>query len=296
MGFGAYWYGGKRAFRTGRDLVALVRSLKAHGVQRYIPQWALDNGRAHVLKDDVRRICQGEGVELVLGLGCDPADPKRAPELHAQRVATAIIAALEQLPGVPISIDWEGWWNGKRSAAAMVADRVLTAVPDAHQRIEDCPWWAPLYVVRPGGSKQWTHPNAPTREFGELISTRPRYVQAYGAQADGSPDGRSLAMLAWSRHPTQYAALGAWSIMPTTQMYARSLRDQIATLLREPEQNLWAFNEADARALLALRVVEALRAKSFTGARAVLEFQAAAGLARDGIVGPRTLAALGVQP
>lgn len=295
--FTAYWYGGARPFPTGHALAKLCLDLRKHGVTGYLPQYALDEARKHIERDDVLRICDEHGIELQLGLGLDKGRSTPTNELHEKNVTKAIIAALELRArgGVTrVSLDWEGYWDGKRAMAARIVQKVLDEHPDAGQHADDCPWWAPLFTIDSNGRKRGTHPSAPTQEFGRIV--RRRIVQAYGAQADGSPDGRSLAMLKWARSPTQYASLGAWDVLPTTQLYARSLNDHVRTLLTEPEQVLWTWNEIDARARKALRVVEALRERGFVGANAVEAFQKAVKIAVDGVVGPVTLFHLGLGP
>jgi hypothetical protein len=291
MTLGAYWYGAAKAFPKGAALVAHLRKLKLHGVTRYIPQWGRDEGRKYVLAYNVQQVCADEGVELVLGLGLDTSS-STDPNVHAGLVERAIVKALD-IPGLKISEDWEGWWDGKQAQATRVADGVLKKHPDAAARSSDAPWWAPLFYIDEKGVKRWTHPSAPTREFGRIVSRR--YVQAYGAPVDG----RSRSLLAWARSPTQYAALSAetgasWSVLPTCQMYARSLNDQIRLLLQESEQNLWTWNEADSNALLGLRVVAELAKRGFVGINAVREFQTAERIVVDGIVGPVTLGRLGL--
>jgi hypothetical protein len=295
--FYAYWYGGNAAWPTGAKLVKHVRELKRHGVRGFIPQHALDNARVYIERHDVARVCRDEGVSLMLGLGLDRGRSTPTDAQHEVNATRSIIAALDaQKAGTVarVSLDWESYWKGRRAMAERIAQRVLDAHPDAALHTEDCPWWAPLFFIDAHGRKRPTHPSAPTREFGRLV--RERYVQAYGAQADGSPDGRSLAWLAWSRSPTQYLSLGPWTIGLTSQMYARSLADQINTLLREPEQRLWTFDQADPRAKRALLVVEALRVRGFELKDAVRDFQRAEGIAVDGIVGPVTLYHLGLGP
>lgn len=295
--FVAYWYGGNRAFPTGKKLVTHLRELKRHGIRGYMPQHALDNARRYIERADVRRVCQDEGIELVLGLGLDRGRSTPSDETHEQNVKRAIVEALDaQEAGVVsrVSLDWEGYWTGKRAMAERVARYVLERHRDAPEHCEDCPWWAPRYYIDSNGRRRVTHPRAPTQEFGQLVGSR--WVQAYGAQKDGSPDGRSLAWLAWSRSPSQYASMGAWPIGLTSQMYARSLNDQVNTLLREPEQRLWTFDQADRRAKLALLVVEYLRVRGFTGADAVIDFQRAVNITADRIVGPQTLYLLGLGP
>jgi len=295
--FVAYWYGGNAAWPTGAKLVKLLRELKTHGVEGFLPQHALDNARLYIERHDVRRVCRDEGVSLFLGLGLDRGRSTPSDAAHERNVTRAILEAqATRAAGVVdrVSLDWEGYWNGKRAMAERIASRVLEAHPEAPEHTEDCPWWAPLFFIDAHGRKRATHPSAPTREFGAIVSAR--YVQAYGAQKDGSPDGRSLAWLAWSRSPTQYASLGAWPVRLTSQMYARSLADQINTLLHEPNQRLWTFDQADPRARRALRVVEALRLKGLRGPEAVRDFQRAEKIAVDGIVGPVTLHRLGLGP
>jgi murein L,D-transpeptidase YcbB/YkuD len=102
-------------------------------------------------------------------------------------------------------------------------------------------------------------------------------------------------MLAWARHPSQYASFGSWLIRPAYQMYKRSVRDHMASLLAEPTVCLWDIPEADADCRLALRAVRQLKALRFEGPQAVRNFQAAAGLVADGIPGPHTLGALGIS-
>lgn len=196
--------------------------------------------------------------------------------------------------GAPVMNDWEEAWcapDGRASATRLV-DRVLAAVPDAAERYLDCPWWAPLFTIDRAGKRRPTHPRAPTREFGRLCA-RDRYVQCYGTAA-----GVALRKLAWARSPTQYASLGAWNIRASTQSFGRSLQDNVDVLLVEKTQCVWNYgptNDAmDANCRLGLRVVHALRGFGFNGPGAVTGFQHARGLVPDGIVGPKTLGALGL--
>lgn len=296
--YSAYWYGKARPFPTGKRLAEHCKTLLRHGVTDYVPQWGLDNARRYLEETDARKVCSNEGVTITLGLGLDTQSQNVAA--HEAKVTAAILDAQSaRVAGLceRVSLDWEGWWNGaaRKAAAARIAARVLEDFPDAPKHTDDCPWWAPLSYIDDAGRSRATHPGAPTVEFGRLVGRR--YVQAYGAQKDGSPDGRSLRFLNWSRHPSQYASLGRWEILPTTQLYARSLRDQIATLTAEPEQRLWTFNQIDPQASLALRVVAELERRGFViDPGMVTAFQRSVGLVADGIVGPKTLAALQVRP
>lgn len=222
------------------------------------------------------------GLQVTIAVG------SRGPSKWESAFADPAIAALNA--GFPVMLDWEISWSGAagQPAATKVVDKVVEQVRDARGRVTDCPWWAPLFYLDRAGKKRPTHPRAPTAIFGKLC-TLERYVQPYGASLG---DGASLRMLAWSRHPSQYASMGTWPIYPTLQAYRRSLNDQVQALLREPTQLLWQRTELDANCLRALRVVAALRARGFTGAVAVRAFQKAEGLTVDNLVGPQTLRAL----
>lgn len=259
------------------DPARAAADLRALGVRGVIPQQS-DDAPAWCHRHAAAFI--DAGLEVVVGLG------KNNP--------ASIHDALSVPGAAGVMLDWEGWWDGQRALADQTATKVLADHPDAAARIVDCPWWAPLYYVSRDGKRHATHPSAPTREFGRLV--RRRFVQAYGANV-GPEDGHSSRLLAWARDPSQYASMGAWDIRPAVQMYRRSVRDHVQLLLAELATGavaLWDWSEADAACVVALRVVEALRARGFTGPGAVARFQASASLAADDVVGPRTCAALGV--
>ena len=198
-------------------------------------------------------------------------------------------------------VNWEIAWDGQRTLAQYVVEETLKVRPDAPQLLTDAPWWAPLYLPKkPGEKTKWTHPSAPTLEFGRLASAD-RYPQTYGANVEGSPDGASLNMLKWSRDQSQYPAIAAragvaqWLIRPSLQMYKRSLQDQIDTTLREPIQCLWDWREMDENCRMGLAVVKALKDRKFEGPDAVRNFQTISGLKVDGIAGfKETIPALGI--
>ena len=259
------------------DASKLVGEFRAHGVTGVLPHGT--GGMLSWLKRGALAKFRAAGIAV-------------CPSLSWVRTSTILPAlALDvgHLGGGRVMLDWEGWWDGQQPLARRIAAEVLAAVPDAAQRVTDCPWWAPLFYIDGAGRRRHTHPRAPTREFG-VICAEDRYVQAYGAPHRG----RSAEMLAWSRSPTQYEALGRWTIRPAHQLYKRDLQDVIRTTLAEPTQCLWDWSGSDATARRGLRVVAALRARHFDGRGAVRSFQAAAGLVVDDICGPRTLAALGV--
>lgn len=213
-----------------------------------------------------------EGLKVAVGIGRSHGlddEPKEA-------CADAIGEALALPWRLPVMLDWEGKYDlaGGKEKAAWIADAVLHTHPDAAERIVDCPWWAPLYRLRSGGTKGWTHPSAPYVEFGKLCRGD-RYVQAYG-----SADGESLRMLAWSRDPSQYPAIAAkagvpaWTIRGAFTTYHRSWLDVASTTLAEPKSILWSYLEMDDACRRGLRVARALRAFGFTGPDALTRYAA----------------------
>jgi hypothetical protein len=224
------------------------------------------------------------GVQTAWGLGF------RSPS-YADQIVKMIVVGLDACKRAvsPLAfgeLDWEGSWDRGQAVADKMATAVLAAHPDAAQYLVDVPWWAPLET--PDGTP--THPGAPTRQFGRIVSSR--YVQAYGAPILG----HSQAHLDWARSPTQYPSLGTWPVRPTFQGYSRSVQDIVATLLQEPNSFLWDYLELSPTARFALDCVAALRRSGFSGPDAVRAFQARMGLKVDGILGPKTALALRCTP
>ena len=261
------------------DPMALAARLVALGVTGVIPQAGqAAPGWCRMWASKLN----ASGLRVVAGLG--------APSTRG------ILDGLS-VPGVDgVMIDWEGAWDGRQAEADQIATDVLRARPDAQDLVTDCPWWAPLCTVDGAGKRHPTHPSAPTREMGRLV--RRRFVQAYGADV-GPEDGHSARLLKWARDPSQYASLGTWEIRPAVQLYKRSVQDHLDVLLPELATGalaLWDWSEIDPSALVALQVRAALASKGYGGAGALRSFQAAAGgLVVDGIIGPKTAGALGVN-
>lgn len=272
-----------------RNLDRDLAFLKANGVTGVIPQAGL-SAPAWVTK--VHAQIAKHGLKVLVGLGMDS---KSATE---QQVADAIVASIRAPSSVGCMLNWESFWSGKKDRAKKVVELVLKAQPDAPKFCTDAPWWAPLYVMR-NGQKAWTHPSAPSAEFG-ILAARDRYPQTYGANVKGAPDGASMRMLQHSRSPGQYAAIATqarvqpWTIRPSLQMYVRSSNDVVQMLLDEPNCCLWDVPEWDEKTKVGLRAWTALRAKGFGTSGGVRAFQASAGLTADNSLGPKTIAALGI--
>lgn len=269
-------------FRTGallfwlwplpHDPAAAAQQAVSLGATGVIPQ---EGGAAPAHVAQHAATYHAAGLDVVVGLG--------AVNVHT------LNAGLETPGGDAVMFDAEGYFDQHPGLGQIDAEGVLAKHPDAPSRMVDCPWWKPK-----------VHPHFPTAAFGRLV--RRRFVQAYGAD-EGPEDGHSTRMLAEAR--AEYPAYGQWDIRPAFQMYGRSCQDHVDTLLTELATGaacLWDLGEMDKPAngyghgecRTALLVVKALREKSFTGADALTRFQASAGLATDGHVGPRTCQALGV--
>lgn len=266
------------------DPDAVAADLRELGIDGVIPHdaftaagWLYGPGPKPV---DRVKLFRAEGLKVTVGIGRS----KGLDDRPADECARAIIEALAVPYTLPVMLDWEGKFDlpdGKAKATA-IAEAVLRADPEAHARIVDCPWWAPLFRFKEG-KKGYTHPSAPYAEFGRLVRSD-RYVQAYGRA-----EGESLQMLAWSRDATQYpaiarkAAVPAWTIRGAFTTYGRSWTDVAETQLAEPDSILWSYLEMDAECRLGLKVVKALRARGFDGAGALGRFTAEAQVPVTGV-------------
>jgi peptidoglycan hydrolase-like protein with peptidoglycan-binding domain len=253
----------------------VAASLVGHGVSGVVVQ----DGMATLDSLDRYRITAAMGSQ---GLGVVAGFGTNGPS-HWAELAELVTRGLDT-PGLAgVLVDWEGSWDHAQAQAQDCVNAILAVHPDAADRVIDTPWWAPLTL--PDGSP--THPSAPNAQWGVLAKRR--FVQTY--------PGDWRAKLAWARDPSQWPSLGtpAACVRPAVSLYARALNDVVASLISDAGPvACWDWTEADADGLRALRVVAALEALAYTGPSSVSLFQRAAGLTVDGVVGPRTLAALGV--
>lgn len=272
------WPGAHGAATDASAIAAELVELGCVGIIPQVSLKALDWCLKH------RATFDAEGIQVTVGLGMDGSH-------SVDRYVAAIVEAIDGIGRV--MLDWEAVskWETKdgRSLAKTIVDGVLQRRPDAANHVTDCPWWAPRSLPNGHGS----HGSAPTAEFGRLCGGE-RYPQCYGAarkkygETPKGVEGRSQRYLEWARDPSQYASLGGWEIRPTYQMYSRTKRDHVDSLLAEKTQCLWDFDESDLVCRESLVDVRRLRALGFDGVTAVTDFQKAAGLKVDGILGPIT--------
>lgn len=284
-----------------RDFREMCEGAQRFGFAGLIVQAGLSagdwvQGRKNTSEGDTRglagRMAKDHGLQLTAGYGLDgSATQGGSPELAANAILTGLRAAGS------VMLDWEGRWDlpGSQAQADAIADLVLAAEPSADRRIVDCPWWAPLSIRRGKGRTSPTHPRAPHVQFGRLAKTR--YVQAYGANLPGSPDGASLSMLSWARSPTQYASLGIARehVLGSFQGYERSVTDCVRTLLAEPNQCVWLLNKLSLEFRVAMEFVRAIAREGFSGPGADVAFQVARSIPGPQWLGPLALRAAGVS-
>lgn len=231
------------------------------------------------------------GFKVIAGIG-SPGPRYVDPIAKALSIGVdACHRAAYPLAGV--MLDWEGAWDQARPAAVQVVAKLRAQYGTTVLPILDCPWWAP--DKDPGGHA--THPSAPTAEFGVLCACE-RAPQCYGAPIEG----QSSRMLAWARH--EYGAVfPGHVIVPSVQLYKRSVKDHLSILLSEPKSLHWDLAEMDQHARVAHMLAVALedrpeyiaaRRVGLPAADGIKAVQHVLGLVDDGIVGPKTTAALGV--
>lgn len=269
---------------TAAEVTALCTALKAHGMTGIVPQEGSDaTPWARRWSAQVR----AAGLDLVIGLG----------RLSAAIVSDAL-AACKAGVASGVMIDQEAWVSTDDSTALVNA--VLRQHPDAADWIADCHYPC-LTTAGPDGGP--TGHGRIARAWAPLCGLRAPQCYWNSKPLSFSRDGWVRDRLAWARQ--DYTRVGGSTperVRASVQLYRHSVRDHVELLLREGETGsvwLWDWREADASALLALRVVHALEQRGYRGPGAVLDYQQDVGGGytgrADGIVGPITCAGLGID-
>lgn len=267
---------------TAAEVTAFARDLKQYGVTGVCPQ-ASDSATAWVIRWG--HLVRAEGLDLCIGLG-----------LLSARIVCDAIAACKAGHALGVMIDQELWKSVPDSLALVAA--VFAEHPDAADWCADC-YYPCLTNAGPHGTPTGWHRVAAA--WAPLCGLRCPQCYWNSVPPSFSRDGWVRDRLAWARQ--DYPRAGnepVDAIRCSLQLYRHPVRSLVALLLTELATGsvwLWERRQADASALLALRIVHALEALGFRGPDAVRDFQADAAnsLRADGIVGPATCRALGLD-
>lgn len=265
---------------TEAEIRALCATLREHGVTGLVPQqgsaavaWARRWGR----------LVASLGLQVVIGLGALSA-----------RIVCDAIATAKAGHALGVMHDEEEWKSVADSDALTAA--VLAEHPDAAAWCADCHYPC-LTTAGAGGPRTGHHRIA--KAWAPVSGLRCPQCYWNSTPKSFAADGWVSRRLAWARE--DYPRAGgspASRVRASVQLYRRSVNDHVALLLAEGETGsvwLWEWRQADASAKLALRVVHEIYLHGHDGTGAVTAFQRENGLVPDGIVGPRTCAALGLE-
>jgi murein L,D-transpeptidase YcbB/YkuD len=281
---------GRALDATTRELLAAVQP---DAVQLHASPTALRSAAPAVARE-VRTLCPRAAIWL--GVACDsPAFRLAEGAWSVERARDALLVAAQVAVGVGAShVVWnaEGAW--KRPNAAAV-DRA----PLARAVVETC---AARHPALAQGHTAYDQPHLHGRYpwaawIGPGSPVALALPQVYCAPKEGlAPRGALARRLAahrasWARSTTAGLVRPGLAVLPYLQLHSVPA-GQTATVAGELGLCGWALpSRSDAEGHRALRALAALRP---LGPGAVARWQAARGLEADGIVGPRTLASLGL--
>lgn len=253
--------------------VTLVVGVGIDGLARDVTTGirSVDNGVAQLVT--LARRAQDVGAVAICwnaeaGWKRPPSSPERARLASLIRQGLAAVAQL--VPGVEqwhtaydhpsyhSTYPWEAWLGPGSPIAASL----------------------PQVYAAPGGDVMAHRGALPAREARALASWRAA-VRAGWIRED-APEGTT-------------ADLADCDWLPYYQLHHVRTADTVSSAVRHPLAALWALpTRSDDAGRLALRALCALHRGGWWGRGGIERFQASAGLTPDGVVGPRTLAALGV--
>lgn len=219
-----------------------------------------------------------------------PADTlARTPATAPKRAAEwARIAA--QLGAEVLILNGEAAWKG---AAPSLARDVIAAMRSA----------APALVL---GWTSFDHPRWHRLPWGAILGAGGvdlHLPQVYAAPEDGVAT-RASALARWESAARQWDALGdvlpahrlgGERCVPYVQAHHVSVSGTCALLDRAPLASAWALpTRSDDAGVLALRADATMRREAGHAPGRIARWQAAHGLVADGILGPHSLAAMGL--
>lgn len=219
-----------------------------------------------------------------------PADTlARTPATAAKRAAEwARMAA--QLGAEVLVLNGEAAWVG---AAPSLAREVIVAMRES----------APALTL---GWTSFDHPRYHRLPWGAILGAGGvdlHLPQVYAAPTDGVAT-RVGALMRWESAARQWAAqgdvlpahrLGGDRCVPYVQAHHVSVIGTCALLDRAPIASAWALpTRSDAAGVLALRADAIMRREAGHAPGRIARWQTAHGLVADGVVGARSLAAMGL--
>ncbi|MEZ4395177.1 MAG: peptidoglycan-binding domain-containing protein [Polyangiales bacterium] len=258
----------------------LSMELQAHGITGLVPQQsaqAIGWGRRH------GATLAAAGLDMVIGLG----------KISAKHILDAL--AVPRSMGC--MVNQEDWKSSADSIA--VVKEVLKARPDAPELTMDCHY--PCLTKDPETKRNtgWHRIAKAWANLCKLRAPQCYWAKGGGGSTGGPWDGWVASRLAWARRDYPVAGGSPRELVRMSrQLYRASVNDHVALLLAESTTGsvwLWNWPEMDSSARLALRVVHALELLGYRSVMAVVAFQLAAGLSVDGVVGPATCGALGLE-
>lgn len=219
-----------------------------------------------------------------------PADTLARTPATAPKRAAEWACMASQLGAEVLILNGEAAWKG---AAPSLARDVIAAMREA----------SPALVL---GWTSFDHPRYHRLPWGAILGAGGvdlHLPQVYAAPEDGIAT-RASALARWESAARQWDALGdvlpahrlgGERCVPYVQAHHVSVSGTCALLDRAPLASAWALpTRSDEAGVIALRADAIMRREAGHAPGRVARWQTAHGLVADGVVGARTLAALGL--
>jgi hypothetical protein len=280
------------------EVRALLESVRPSAVQLHSSPAHLRTAAVAALAREVR--VSLPDAALWLGVACDSpafrvAEGTRTVRWARDELATAARVAADL--GAPVVV-WNAeaaWKRGAKGSATNRAELARALVMHVATQ------WPALVQGHTAYDQPHLHGSYPWAAWlGEGSPVSIALPQVYCAPKSGLAARGALARrlaahrASWARSEAAGLVRRGLDVLPYLQLHGVPA-GQTVTLAAEHGICGWALpTRADAEGRRALRALGALRDAGALGSGGVARWQAARGLVADGIVGPRTLAALGV--